>query len=318
MKKEYLILIALILILGAYLLSHKENQNNYTLPQIESIDISKITSLVLDKKEGQINFTKKEDAWLLTDKGYPADSSSVENMLNALKTLKLSALVSQKGDLKRYELDDASRIFVKAMKGQEVIFEFTMGKTAPSFNHTFVMLADDKNIYHAAGSFRSSFDKAVADFRDKKVVEFKKESLKRLTIEKDGLSKTLVSKEEKKDNEEVSINWEAEDGTSVNGEVVSDLISAVSFLECDTYLEDSVKQALDTEPPLCRINLETDDKIQLNLFSTDKEGSFKAVSSMNGYAFMLSTYTGKEIVSNIETLLGIEKSAEGQTDTDSN
>jgi len=170
MKKEYLILIALILILGAYLLFHKENKDNTILPEIIKIDISKITGLVIDKKEGPIKFTKKEGGWVLTDKEYPADSPSVENMLDTLKKLKLSALVSQKGDLKKYELDNENHIKVKAVNGQETLFEFTMGKTAPTFNHTFVMLTNDKNVYHANGSFRSYFDKSVEDFKEKKIV----------------------------------------------------------------------------------------------------------------------------------------------------
>ncbi|MBU8848113.1 MAG: DUF4340 domain-containing protein [Desulfobacterales bacterium] len=170
MKKEYLILIALILILGAYLLFHKENKDNYILPEIVKIDVSKITGLIIDKKEGLIEFTKKEGNWTLTDQECPADSPSVENMLDTLKTFKLSALVSEKDDLKRYELDDGKRIRVKVMKSRETLFEFTMGKTAPTFNHTFVMLKNDKNIYHANGSFRSYFDKSVEDFKEKKIV----------------------------------------------------------------------------------------------------------------------------------------------------
>jgi hypothetical protein len=175
MKKEYLILVALILILGAYLLFHKENKNNYVLPKIAKIDISKITGLVIAKIQIPIEFTKKEGTWVITDKEYPADSSSVENMLDTLKTLKLSALVSEKEDLKRYELDDENVILVKAMNGQKIVFEFTIGKTAPSFNHTFVKLTSDKNIYQANGSFRAYFDKTLEDFRDKKVLEVKEE-----------------------------------------------------------------------------------------------------------------------------------------------
>ena len=312
MKKEYLILIALILILGAYLLFHQENKDNYKLPEIAKIDISKITGLVLDKKEGSIKFIKKGGTWVLTDKEYLADSSSVENMLDTLKTLKLSALVSEKGDLKRYELDDEKHIRVKVMKGQEIVFQFSMGKTAPTFNHTFVKLTNDNNIYHANGSFRSYFDKTENDFRDKKVLEFKEESIKRFFIEKDGVSKTLISKEEKKDKEEVSIVWTAGDGTSADKEMVSNFLSSVSFLECEKYLDSSTKNELEKKNPLCKIRLENEKNIYLTLFKTDKEGIFKGISSMNEYAFVLSQFNGKEIVSAVEKLLGITKKEENK------
>ncbi|MCD4722747.1 MAG: DUF4340 domain-containing protein [Desulfobacula sp.] len=307
MKKEYLILIALILILGAYLLFHKENKDNYVLPKIVQIDISKITGLIIDKKQGSIKFIKKEKNWLLTDKEYLADLPSVENMLDTLKTLKLSALVSQKGDLKRYELDDKKHIRVKVLEGAKTIFEFTMGKPAPTFNHTFVMLTDNKNIYHANGSFRSYFDRAEDNFRDKKVLDFKKESIKRFTIEKDGLSKTLISKKIKKDGKDAFSTWNSEDGTSADKEVISNLLSSVSFLECEKYLDSPTKKSYEKEKPLCKIRLENESGIELTLFETDKEDIFKGISSMNDYVFALSQFNGKEIVSNIEKLLGISK-----------
>ena len=48
-----------------------------------------------------------------------------------------------------------------------MVFEFTIGKQAPSFNHTFVMTGSDKNIYHAKGSFRADFNKTVDEFKEK-------------------------------------------------------------------------------------------------------------------------------------------------------
>nr|NJM04279.1 DUF4340 domain-containing protein [Desulfobacula sp.] len=177
MKKEYLILIALILLFSAYLFLHKENRDHYTLPEIDKIDTSELTGLALERKEGPLGFTRKDKQWVLTDKEYPADQASVDGMLDVLKTLKLSALVSEKQDLKRYELDEDHRILVKALKGEKSVFEFALGKTAPSQNHTFVMLKDDKNVYHAGGNLKTHFDKTLEDFRDKKVMEFQEASL---------------------------------------------------------------------------------------------------------------------------------------------
>ncbi|NOX34410.1 MAG: DUF4340 domain-containing protein [Deltaproteobacteria bacterium] len=307
MKKEYLILIALILILGAYLLLHKENRDNYTLPEIKKIDTSGITGIILDKKEGRVVLAKKDGKWVVAKKEYPADSSLVEDIIDTLKTFKLSALVSQKDDLKRYKLDDENRILVKVMKDKDTLFEFKIGKTAPSFNHTFVMLANDKNIYYANKSFRNDFDKTLEDFRDKKVLEFKEESINEFTVEKDGLSKTLISKEEKKDKKQTSVTWSFKDGTSADKKMISNLMSSVSFLECEKYLDSSAKKELEKEKPLCIIRLKGKEKLELKLFKTGKEGILRGISSTNKYAFVLSQYNGKEIVSNIEKLLGITR-----------
>ncbi|SDT84118.1 DUF4340 domain-containing protein [Desulfobacula phenolica] len=331
MKKEYMILIALILILGAYLLFYKGNKDHYTLPEIPQIDVAKITSLTLDKKEGAIAFTKKGKNWVLTDKEYPADSPAVENMLDTIKTFKLSALVSQKGDLKRYELDNEHHIRVKLVQDEKTIFEFTLGKTAPSFNHTFVMLANDKNIYHANGSFKSYFDKPQDDFRDKKVLEFKQASIKQFTIEKEGVSKTLILKEDEKDPKKSSpkesdpkesnkkkteITWTAEDGTVADKEAVSNLLSSVAFLECKKYVSVPSKNELEKSLPLCKITLKNEADIELTLFKTDNSDNLIGISSMNEYVFELSQFNGKEIVSNIEKLLNQEKADLSPKDID--
>ena len=315
MKKEYLILILLILLFSAYLFLHKENRDHYTLPEISAIDPSQLTDLVLEKKDGAIRFTRKDNQWVLTDKEYPADAASVQSMLDALKTFKLSALVSEKQDVKRYELDDENRIIVKALKGEESVFEFTLGKTAPTRNHTFVMVQNDKNIYHANGNLKPDFDKTVQDFRDKKVLEFKEASLKRIMVETGGKSKTLISREaateeeEAPDKENPSVTWVSEDGTPIDHEGLANLLSTLSSLQCQQYLETPDKTGLEKSKPLGRIVLETETRLELTLFKGDQEEQINGISSMNGYAFELSRFNGKEILSHMEQLLGIKKEA---------
>lgn len=307
MKKEYLILIVLILLFSAYLFLHKENKNTYTLPEIKKIDTAQVTGLILEKKDGPVQFTRKEKQWVLTDKEYPADPALVESMLDTLKTLKLSTLVSEKQDLKRYELDDQNRIMVKAMKNDETVFEFSLGKTAPTRNHTFVMIKEDKNIYHAGGDLKSHFDRTAEDFRDKKVLEFKDGSLKKVTLEKDGKSKTLIFKEEKEDKEKATVVWSSEDGASVDNQVVTALLSTLAFLKCQKYPDSPTRADLEKAKPLCKIILENETSLELILFKGDKEEKINGISSMNNYAFELSRFNGGEIISDVEKLLGIQK-----------
>jgi len=169
------------------------------------------------------------------------------------------------------------------------------------------MLANDKNIYHANGSFRGDFNQPLDDFRDKKVLEFNKKSIKQFSIEKDGKSKTLISKEEKSEEKENHITWSSEDGTSVDKEVVSDLLSNISFLECEKYLDTPDKNSLKNKKSLGRIQLENQNTIELTLYKNDKQDNIIGISSMNGYLFSLGESNGSKIVENIEKLLGIEK-----------
>ncbi|MDM8537898.1 DUF4340 domain-containing protein, partial [Desulfobacterales bacterium HSG17] len=167
MKKEYLILIAIIIFASSYLLLHKENQNNYTLPKIKKIDTSKITGIIIKRKQETIKFIKEGDNWVITDKEIPADKVAVQDMLDMFTTFQLTALVSEKNDLQRYELDEKKGVHVKLLENSNTVFELTIGKLAPSYNHTFVMVANDINIYHASGSFRGDFNKTVDEFKKK-------------------------------------------------------------------------------------------------------------------------------------------------------
>ncbi len=165
MKKEYFILIAVIVFASLYLFMHKENKDNFKLPEIKTIDTSKLTQIIIKKDKETIKFIKKDKNWVLTDKEYPADSTALQDILDIFQTFKLTALVSEKTDLQRYELDKKKQIHVKLLEKDKIIFEVTIGKPAPSYNHTFVMIANDKNIYHANGSFRANFNKSVDDFK---------------------------------------------------------------------------------------------------------------------------------------------------------
>lgn len=320
MKKEYLIPGALILLLSAYLLFHKGNKNHYILPEIKPIDTAEITTLKLQQKGRLIIFTKQDNLWTMTENAYAADTLSIDNMLGAISKLKLSALISESSDLVRYELDDEKKIQVAALKGETVIFKFTMGKTAPSFNHTFVKINGDKNVYHADGSFRSYFEKQVDDFRDKKVLDVKEPSVKTMLLQKDGHQKTLtalVSRKKDKSTDENKMEkesrlWKMEDGTLADKEIVSDLLNAVTFVECDSFVYDQTKETLEQKTPDCTISLNDGRNIHsLKIYKpAGEKQKLYGTSSMSSYGFVFSSYNGNRILEKVDKLLGIEQPEE--------
>ncbi|MFH2057325.1 MAG: DUF4340 domain-containing protein [Pseudomonadota bacterium] len=306
MKKEYIILAALIVCLSAYLWFHKENRDNYKLPDILKIDTSQVTSILIEKKDGPIKLTRKEKTWTLTDKNFPADTSLVATMLDTIKTFKLTALVSQQNDLNRYELDQENKIHVTISFGEKDKFEFTAGKDAPSFNHTFVMLAKDNNVYHAMGSFRNDFNQNINDYRDKTVLEVKDATVKQFSVSKGKTSKTLISKETKSDKEKTIKTWQSKDGRSADKEKITSFLSSISYLKCDAYVEDKMKKDFKTASPSHSIQIDTDKKIVFNLYKLDGQDQTYGISSMNDYVFVLNDYDSKKIASSIDSFLGIK------------
>ncbi|WP_289023724.1 DUF4340 domain-containing protein [Desulfobacter postgatei] len=324
MKKEYIILIILIIGLIAYLGLKKDNQVHYELPTIPQVDTTRIDRVEISKSGRLVVLNKGENGWTVTDKKFSANPEDIEQMIGTLKAIKLSALVSEAKDLARYELDDTHAVKVKALAGKEAVRSFVIGKTAPSYNHTFIYLDDkDRTVYQANGNFKSQFDKEIADFRDKKVLEFDATRVNKLTLEKQGQIVTLIKSQtpettdqekeeikknliEKKPVPEESI-WKKEDGSVTDQKTISDLLSSLSKLECQAFLDEDKAARLKQIQPSCKILLENDKTFILNLFNKNENQDVEGSCSYTPYAFTLTSYKAEDIVSYADKLLGIQQ-----------
>ena len=307
MKKEYIVLIVLIGALSAYLLLHKENRGNYTLPEIQQMETGRITSILIERSDGPVELNRDGKEWTAGKEKYPVDISLAEALLDTLKTFRLSVLVSEKEDFKRYELDEESRIKVNVVMDDDKNFEFFIGKIAPTMNHTYVMLANDKNVYQANGSFRNSFDRDIDGFRNKKVLEIKPAAVKHLRVTMGDMSKPVTALESETDGDETVQTWQTAEGKPADKEKVSHFLGAISYLTCDTYAVDKTKNDFKTATPLISLEIDAPDPIDFNLYTSDGDDIIYGISSTNDYLFTLSDFDAKEIISGVETLLGIEK-----------
>lgn len=324
MKKEYIILIILIIGLIAYLGLKKDNQVHYELPTIPQVDTTRIDRVEISKADRLVVLNKGENGWTVTDKKFSANPEDIEQMIGTLKAIKLSALVSEAKDLARYELNDTHAVKVKALAGKEAVRSFVIGKTAPSQNHTFIYLDDkDRTVYQANGNFKSQFDKESADFRDKKVLEFDPAGVKKVTLEKQGQIVTLIKSQtpkttdqekdetkkdliEKKPLHEES-TWKKEDGSVTDQKTISDLLSSLSKLECQAFLDEDKAARLKEIQPSCKILLENDKTFILNLFNKNENQDVEGSCSYTPYAFTLTSYKAEDIVSYADKLLGIQQ-----------
>jgi hypothetical protein len=332
MKKEYIILIIIIIGLGAYIGLKKDNQVHYELPTIPQVDTTRIDRLEISKADRVVTLDKSEKGWTVTDKRFPANTDEINQILSTLKEIKLSALVSEAKDLSRYELDDPHALKVNALAGNEVVRSLVIGKTAPSYNHTFIYLDDkDRTVYQANGNFKNKFDKPAADFRDKKVLAFDPDSMKKITLEKQGKTVTLVktpasekSNQEKDETQkdltaekttpEKVATWKNEDGSAVDQKNISDLLSSLSKLECQAFLDDDKAARLKEKEPSCKVSLENDNTFVLNLFDKNDNQDIEGSCSYTPYAFTLTSYKAEDIVSYTNKLMGMEQQDSTESD----
>jgi hypothetical protein len=310
MKKEYLILTMLILCLSAYLFFHNENQDHYQLPDLKKVNAKAISSIKIDRKGESMILKKKGDSWLVSENGFPADTSMVDVLLDTLRTFELTTLISQKSDLMRYQLDADNRIHVTVFQKEKPFFEFSIGKPAPTGNHTFVMVEGDKNIYHAKGSFTLDFDQEEAAFRDKKIFEVKPDAVTKVTVKKGRFAKTIEAVKKENDNGKIETRWQTESGKPFDKKQVDSFLASVSYLKCDTYQDEPSKTDLENQKPMGTITIDAKNakkSLSLKLYQTEDGTRTYGTSSMNDYAFAFNRFDINKITKSMDAFLGIPK-----------
>ena len=309
LKKEYIILAAIIIALSVYLYKRSSNRTLYQLPEVPKITQKDITKLQITKGKTSIVLNKKDDKWYIEPAEYPADANKVKDMLNALENFTLTALVSESKDYNRYELDADQKINVKAWQGDNLRLDFDLGKIASSYRHTFVRPSGEERVFHAQGNLKSSFDVSMDQLRDKAVLAFKPADIQQIQITKEQQSLaftrtpvpvevTTPDAEKKEDTSQPAqrLVWQASDGKPVNETVLNQLLSTVSNLRCEKFIDDRKKE--DYTAPLFTLQLKGAQEYSLAIFSKaeDKETAYPAVSSGSDYPFQLSDSQVKRIM----------------------
>ena len=315
-KKEYLILVVLIVGLSLYLVLHKRDKSHYQLPELPKVVKKDISKVEISKNDKTIVLNKKDNVWHIMPQGYPADASQVESMLDVIEKLSLTALVSESKDYERYNLDKDNKVMVKVWSGDTLSREFDIGKAATTFQHTFVKLGNDDRVYQARGNFRSKFDLNVDNLRDKIVLAFDPKDIQEMRISKGEKSivfsrqqtaHEITGSEEKKaqssQDATEEVTWQSDDGERGDESQLNRVLTTLSQLRCEKYLDDRKKE--DLADPIYVIDLKGIKEYSLSVFAKIDETSnnYPATSSDNDYPFLLPSWQAKDLMKNPEEFL---------------
>ena len=310
LKKEYIILVSVIVFLILYLVLHRTDRTHYQLPNVSEIPKNKITQLEINRSGISIILNKKDNTWYIGSEAYPADLEKVENMLGIIEKLTVTALVSESENYIRYDLNKDKKIDVKAWDGKTLKREFGIGKTASTFRHTFIRLKENPNVYHAREDFRLKFTQTIAGLRDKTVMSFDQTDIRQINISK-GKDVTIITQTEnpQKDVEKAEKKeaiWQTTGGRKLDKPKLNQLLSALSEMECETYINDKKKE--DFKDPNYVIRLNGDQEYIISIFPKTVEAAknYPAVSSENNYPFLLSDSQVDNINKIVEELIKTE------------
>ncbi len=321
LKKEYLILLLVIVALSFYLAMRSKDQTHFELPQLAKVESKTINRIVITKAGSAIELNKKDEQWHIGPQAYPADSIKVNNMVKAAADLTVTALVSESENYQRYDLDDAKKTNLQALADKEILRNINIGRVAPTNQHTFVKLEGDTKVYHARGNINRTFDQTVAELRDETVLSFERDAITSLSIEKGEHTLALNNKEtppeEKKEGEAQATaqppkpQWLDADGQAADVAAVKKLVNSFASVKCNGYMPDDAKKEL--KEAIWTVNFKAGDKTHsLSLFApSDAEANeFPAASSDNDYAFLLNKSRVETFEKQIDALLKIEPPAE--------
>jgi hypothetical protein len=310
-KKEFIILGIVVCGLLLYVFQRKTDRINYQLPSISPVAEKEITKIELQKGTAPIVIKKEDDNWYIDPQGYLADDNKIKGMLEGIADLFLAALVSTTKSYDRYELDDKNRIGVKAWQGETLRRDFHIGKIVKGFRHTIIKFSDDEGIYHAQGNLRDKFDVTVDNLRDKKVLHFKPADIRELMITKGDKALTFARTEEPVESspsensssenaaplpKKVKIVWQTAEGDKVDESRLNRLLSTLSNLSCEKYIDDRKKEEF--KKPIYAIVLKGLRDYSLSVFDgtdTDNE-NYPAVSTESDYPFELSKWKAEEFM----------------------
>ena len=304
LKKEYPILIIIIILLIIYLVLHNRNGTQYSLPDIPEVSEMNITKLEVGKQSNNVVLNKKDSLWYIKPEEYLADKAKVENMLDVIKDFTLTDLISESKNYIRYDLNDNQKITVKVWSKNLLKIEFEIGKPATTYRHTYIMIADNPNVYHAQGNFRGKFDQTSESLRDMTVMSLEQNDISEILIEKQNKKifisqKEVLSTDVKEEEKDTDIIWYTKENEKVDKNKLNRLISSISLLRCEKYINDAKKEDFNT--PVINLTLKGRKEYYLSIFAKkDKdEKNYPAISSENDYPFLLSDYT----VNNMETVI---------------
>lgn len=325
-KKEYALLLAVIIGLSAYLYVNDRDRINYQLPDLPTIETSAVDKITITMPESDpVVLEKQDNTWRIMPQGYPAAENTISAILNASTDLTLTALVSQTADYNRYTLTDEDALTVSLFDEDNTLLrKFFVGKKAGSSNHTFVRLADNPAVYHARGSLHNTFDKTPSDLRDKTVMAFARADVQTIEIKSDDqtliLEKKAVAMNEPgptdpqlsdaeqthESEEDPKTKWVTADNKEGDADAIDSLLNNLWSLSCKSFINDRKPEDFGT--PVYSLTIKATKDHTLWLFAPEEgEDDHPAVSSRAMTPFLLSKGKAAQIMKDPGTLLTSEE-----------
>lgn len=147
------------------------------LPTLPEIDRDAVTALVITRPAPEggaaetVRLEKRGETWhVVAPVEAVADSNAVDTALSRLDELEVTGIAATNPDNhERLEVSDAKAIRVEVMAGEDTVITLLVG--AYRGRSTMARLLDDDRVIALKGSIKFAFNKALKDWRDKRILD---------------------------------------------------------------------------------------------------------------------------------------------------
>ena len=273
-KREILVISLLIIVFaGAYFL-RKRDRVHYSLPKVPEIKTNLIDGITLKWGKTELKIKKENGKWVLEPEKLPVKKGFVDTLLDTMKNLKFTALVSESGNYGVYQLDTKAVDVELYQKGKNV-FSLKVGKNSPVLSQTYVLLNGDEKVYQVEGDLRTKVKKTKEDIVDKRVTDFDYSDAVKLVY--NGKEKFALNLKNGK--------WYFENGKEADGEKVKQVLISLSNLSAADIITDYRDK--DFKEPEKSVTVLTDKKITLSVYGL-KEKDYLCKSTQYPFPFTLT------------------------------
>ncbi len=175
-KQSWILVIVAVVLLVIYFVSQQGTPVKRVADYFVEIDSAEVSKVEIKHKDVELTLEKRGDQWWLTDPvEYPANARFGEDLASKLSDLRIENLISQQVEKQEmFEVTDSQGIAVTVHAGGDPI-TILMGKVSEGFRHTYMRLADSRDINLVKGVYQSYFTRNVRDWRDKTITKSNKE-----------------------------------------------------------------------------------------------------------------------------------------------
>ena len=245
---RYALPLAVIAVLSVYLVARRDDRLHYELPTLLPMEAAEVDRVEIERGAARVVLERSDDGWLIDGPDYAAEPAIVEGMVRAAADLMLSDLIAREPTYARYGLDEAQAITATFLEGTRRLRVLQVGKRAPTYSHTYVVVDDDPRVFQAVGDLTRVFTAQAQVLRDRTVLRFQPSDIAAITVTTaDG---TAELQRGVPPTREAATTWTTASGSARDAVAIARALDRLAGLRASRFIEQAPQGS-----PLLRLEL---------------------------------------------------------------